>query len=338
MGSILLLFPKRKLASTCIVVAFFLISIKSSRDKTNSNSDVNLEVLHTSEGVLGQVKVIDFGWKTGEEFTQARAVLVNNTWQTAVSMETGISLLSYVYHLLPVIELYPRNSQMLVVGLGGGGLIREMQASGYSPDVIELDGRLPKLAQEYFGLEPRGEMIVDDGRHFINTTQEKYDVVILDVFQGEVAPWQLLTLEAFQEVKRVLNANGLLAIEFFGNTKNAEESKALSAVVKTLGKVGFNIQIIDVAEREKLILASKGKPLNLEQVGFRGKYYEEKDISDLSRWLVSIDRLDTSRVPLLTDNLPVLEKMTLKSAKEWRQYQNQMFRDYFVEFGLSNIH
>lgn len=298
---------------------------------------MNLKTLHTSEGVLGQVKVIDFGWKVGKEFTQARALLVNNTWQTAVSIQSGISLLSYVYHLLPVIKEYPEDSEMLVIGLGGGGLLREMQGAGYSPDVVELDGRLPNLAKEYFGLELKGEMIVDDGRHYLNQNEKKYDVVILDVFQGEVAPWQLLTFEAFEKIEESLNSNGLLAIEFFGNVRNEEESIALSAVVKTLQKVGFEVQIINVAEREKLILASKGKPINLHGVGFSGKYYEDKDISDLSKWLVEKEKLDTASVPLLTDNLPVLEKMTLNSAKKWRQYQNKMFRDYFVAFGVEGM-
>lgn len=280
---------------------------------------------------------MDFGWKAKSNFTKARALLVNNTWQTAVSLENGISLLSYVYHLLPVIRQYPKNSEMLVIGLGGGGLLREIQEHGYKPDVVELDGRLPWLAREYFGLNIKGKTIVDDGRHFLNINEKNYDIMVLDVFQGEVAPWQLLTLESFQKIRNTLNSNGILAIEFFGNIHDQQESRALSAVVKTLYKAGFSVQTIDVAENEKLIIGSKGEPLNLKGVGFNSRHYEDKNIKDLSQWLVPTKMLDTAHAPILTDNLPALEKMTLPSAQEWRNYQNQMFRNYLVEFEKSLI-
>jgi len=333
-ASLSLLVKKRRIAGLTVFLVLGLLVTRVNNTQSEDGG-YSLKILHhSSEGVMGQIKVVDFGWKFEEDFTPARAVLVNNTWQTALSMESGLSLLSYVYHLLPIIETFPEESDMLVIGLGGGGLIREMQQSGYFPDIVELDSRLPEITEEFFGLDLGGKIIVDDGRHFLNVNDKMYDLVVLDVFQGEVAPWQLFTLEAFETIKHTLTSNGLLAIEFFGNIDRDNEARALASIIKTLKQASYNeVQVIEVAEDEKLILANKGNALDLKQVGYSGPYFDSKDIRDLSQWLIDAKRLELQDAPILTDNLPALERMTLKSAKSWRAYQNKMFRDNFLKVG-----
>jgi spermidine synthase len=73
----------------------------------------------------------------------------------------------------------------------------------------------PAFAKENHGVisDPRTEVIVDDGRHFIRTTKEKFDVITSD----PIDPWvkgcaALNTREYYQMCKAHLNPGGVMAL------------------------------------------------------------------------------------------------------------------------------
>ena len=60
---------------------------------------------------------------------------------------------------------------------------------GHRVSAVEIDSKIIEVANEHFGLENSNvEVFEDDGRRFINKSQKKYDLIILDVFNGEIAP------------------------------------------------------------------------------------------------------------------------------------------------------
>ena len=75
----------------------------------------------------------------------------------------------------------------------------------------------PMFARENYNVvaDPRTQVIVDDGRHFLHTTKEKFDVITSDPLD----PWvkgcaALNTVEYYQMCKAHLNPGGAMALWF----------------------------------------------------------------------------------------------------------------------------
>jgi spermidine synthase len=122
----------------------------------------------------------------------------------------------------------PEPHRILVLGLGGGVIPREMHH--YFPlaqiDVAEIDPAIPGIAKKYFGFaeDDRLKVHIADGRMFIKEqlrkeTGKKYDIVILDAFNGEYIPFHLMTKEFLEEVKGVLAEDGVVVANVFSNNR-----------------------------------------------------------------------------------------------------------------------
>ncbi|MCB2219189.1 MAG: fused MFS/spermidine synthase [Bacteroidetes bacterium] len=78
-------------------------------------------------------------------------------------------------------------------------------------DVVEIDPGLTRLAKKYFNLpdDPRLRIIHEDGRTFINRTENTYDVVFMDAYKSMLTvPFQLTTIEAVQHLYDIIPEGG----------------------------------------------------------------------------------------------------------------------------------
>lgn len=118
----------------------------------------------------------------------------------------------------------PEPERVLVVGLGGGVIPREMRH--YFPDleidVAEIDPEIPSVADTFFGFreDDKLKVHVADGRVFIRKQLRrdpvpKYDIVILDACTSDYIPFHLMTREFLQEVKGVLADDGVVVANAF---------------------------------------------------------------------------------------------------------------------------
>jgi spermidine synthase len=116
--------------------------------------------------------------------------------------------------------LHPKPRSVLVVGCGAA-----VTAGSFvnHPDVeriviCEIEPLIPQKVKEYFGKEnnnvlddPRVEIVIDDARHYILTTQEKFDIITSD----PIHPWvkgaaSLYTQECFELCRQKLNPGGIV--------------------------------------------------------------------------------------------------------------------------------
>jgi len=105
----------------------------------------------------------------------------------------------------------------------------------------EFDPSVYEAAIRYFGLPASRAVYLDDGAAFVAHTAENarslrrdahdaYDYVIHDCFTGGSVPHELFTWEFWEDLRMILKADGVLAVNFAGALK----SKATQAVVRTL--------------------------------------------------------------------------------------------------------
>ena len=326
---------KRKVLFSVSIILVSIIGINVQNASNEKKSP--LKVIYSSEGLLGQVKIVDYNIITSsDEVLPLRGLLVNNTWQTVINMNDGNSMLDYIYFIRPLLSGFDKGSNTLLIGLGAGALGRDIQSKGHNLKVVELDSRLEMLAKKYFGLQKETEVIADDGRHFLRIEKEKYDLIIFDAFLGENPPWHLLTKESFQEVKFLLNPGGKLIIEFYGLIEG-EDGLAARSVYKTLESVDFNVDVIATADSNSMernfIYVAGDSPMDYKSLDYSGKKYTDKVINNLEDYLIAKGEFYKEESYVLTDDLPILEKMLMKPALMWRKQLNKNFRDRLVTTG-----
>jgi spermidine synthase len=128
--------------------------------------------------------------------------------------------------------------RMLIVGLGGGTLPDTY--SRLFPDteivIYEIDDAVFRVAREFFGFKETDKISVEvgDARVYIKRAGlrgEKFDLVILDAFNGEYIPEHLMTVEFLEEVKKLLPADGMVVANTFSTSRlYAAESNTYRAV------------------------------------------------------------------------------------------------------------
>jgi spermidine synthase len=125
-----------------------------------------------------------------------------------------------------------------VIGCGAG-----ITAGAVSVDprvehvtIVEIEALVPKAAAAYFSKEnfnvlhnPKVEVRIDDGRHYLMTTKEKFDAITVDPLD----PWvkgaaNLYTKEFLDVVKQRLNPGGVVTmyIQLFETNQEAVRSAA----------------------------------------------------------------------------------------------------------------
>lgn len=344
-GAIIILLPiitllnKHKLPLSILLLIVFFTAFYSQREKKAQKKYGSLiNISYASEGLLGQVKVMDFGI-TMKNFgnLEPRGLLVNNTWQTIINKKDQISLLDYIYFINPILSRYSNKGNALLIGLGGGTLTREIQKRNIDIEVVEIDKRLKNISIEYFHLNPKSNIIIDDGRHYLYITKKKYDLIIFDAFLGENPPWHLLTLESFKRVKELLNPDGVFLIEFYGYMEG-NIGRIGRSVFKTLNEANFNVEIVatrhEAVIERNFIFVSSVEGFDFENLNYDQFIYSDQKITDLRNHLYNTKTIDIEDADLLTDNRPILEKLMKQPTLEWRKSLNKIFRDKIVEENL----
>ena len=218
------------------VVCTGTVFIMLGSNKPFSDPKIGLRFLYRSEGILGQIAVLENPQPETRRFF--RLLMINQIPQTQDNVATlPISGWSYPHRMATLVSKKPAGSKALLIGMGGGNIAMELKKMGFSVDVVELDERMPFVAENYFGFEPKDmKVVIDDGRHFILTTLEKYDLVLTDVLNGEVQPYHIFTKEAFEDLKKILNPNALVLVNFQGFLLG-EKGRAARSIYKTMEHV-----------------------------------------------------------------------------------------------------
>ena len=151
-------------------------------------------------------------------------------------------------------------------------------------DVAEIDEKMTELAEKHFNLDINNERLNiyhQDGRSFLNTTKNKYDVILVDAFKGENAPFELTTYEAMKNARNILNDNGMVITNVISSLEG-EEADFIEYEYSTYKKVFDDVKVFKVRNYED------NERQNIILIGFKGntniddsKYEEYKDLLDM---------------------------------------------------------
>ncbi len=315
-----------------VLTIFSLLGAK----KPFNDPDLTGKYIYRSEGVLGQVSIFDEQeLKTKIVY---RSLFINQIPQTFVNLrDMPVSVWNYPHRISMLASIKPPQSRGLLIGMGGGSIAMELKSLGYDLDIVEIDRRMPDLATKYFGFDKAGFRIqIDDGRHFIKSIGKKYDLIILDVLNGENQPYHLFTKESFNEIKNILTFNGFMIINFQGYMYG-KLGKPARSIIKTLVESNFKVQYHFEGNKEKdgdiHLIASINdmdfKNINTERLNICCRkfplFYKNLKNSD--------DTVINDAV-LLTDNSPTFETMNTRWNEQWRLFTMKGFLNRTTELHI----
>ncbi|MCB0481581.1 MAG: fused MFS/spermidine synthase [Flavobacteriales bacterium] len=243
LGLVLGLFPAMYFLKRMEYSGFVFIGIVifSFSQIVQVNSSERVKVLEYSEGLFGQLMVMEYPNQRNGKPIYERTMFVNRTFQTKI--DTALEFpTDYVLYTKGISEFLPKKSKALLLGLGGGIMANEL-SERFDLDAVELDERIYQVAKTYFRLAPDVNVIIDDARHFIETSENKYDLIVFDLFKGEFQPEHVLTLECFNKAKNLLNENGIIVMNFIGYIEG-DNGLLGRSILKTFNETGLNIEIL----------------------------------------------------------------------------------------------
>lgn len=207
---------------------------------------------------FGQLQVVDL--KSGARRYYLNDYLVQNVYDPT----NGTSATLFTYMLHGLARAYtPGIERVLCIGLGVGIVPSQFASEGASVDVVEINPAVVTVGREFFGCHPEQfRLSIGDGRQFVNAATNRYDAIILDAFLGDSSPSHLMSREAFQSMRRLLNPNGALVINSFAEFDAGKDFLGAS-LEKTLKSVFKSVRIHQSPRGNVFFVASDQETLKL---------------------------------------------------------------------------
>lgn len=148
------------------------------------------------------------------EITWANGKLVLDSENTNYSYGNLQRILRNGLKTIGFKRIYKMNT-ILLLGVAGGSVIKtlveEIKFKGKITG-IEIDKNVIDLANEYFQLDkiPNLEIKIDDAFEFVLKTKDKYDLIIIDVFQDTKMPGFLFEKFFIDRICYLLNRKGFI--------------------------------------------------------------------------------------------------------------------------------
>lgn len=268
-------------------------------------------VLFAAETRYGRLQVAEFNGK--------RMLLVDGASQSTMIAATGETSSPYVHALEWAAAARPKAKSALVIGLGGGGLVRGLQKAGLSPEARELDPVVARAAAQWFGLDPAVPVTIGDGRAALGEGK-RWDLVYLDAFGAESPPAHLFTQEAFGLARAALTPGGVFAINLV-TTVDGRDDRAWQAVLRTLQETFPQVRAFvaspPVEGLANVLFFASEQPIEAPASKLRPEARQDAD--DMLARELKPPASEVANAALLTDDFAPLEHLLAPGAARWRR-------------------
>ncbi|WFR56118.1 fused MFS/spermidine synthase [Anaerocolumna sp. AGMB13025] len=243
----------------------------------------------------------------------------------SIYINDGKNKTGYYYdYLLPVplfLADYSKQDEIkvLMIGYGTGTLYKLMDNyfSNLKITGVEIDQKVMDLAEDYFDYNKKDvSVLVEDGRNYLyknsKRQNEKYDIIIIDVYQDISLPLNFTTQEFFKLCKENLKDNGVVAMNV------ALGNRCDSVLVESLGqtlKSTMNSVYCYKSEGDSNVIVVGSDRSELKENFFNNiANVEDDNIKDIGEKIKkSIVKIDKDEIVVTDDknNLEIIQQKAL---------------------------
>ena len=206
---------------------------KTSNPRTNTVSNQASDWIFEKENITCGTLQTKFGVKikknlySGDSPYQKIEVIDTHDFGKVLMLD-GIFQTSemdeFIYHeMLAHLPLFYHNKpkRVLIIGGGDGGLLEEVLKHPVEKVcMVEIDEKVIDISKKFFPSnsknafdDKRAEIIIGDGKEYIKNTKDLFDIIILDLSDPYGPAEDLISLDFYKDVKKVLKNEGILAIQ-----------------------------------------------------------------------------------------------------------------------------
>lgn len=151
---------------------------------------------------------------------------------------------------------------ILVLGVAGGSVIKTLvNEIGFKGKIVgvEIDKNIIEIANKFFKINEINnlEIVIDDAFEFVLKTKEKYDLIIIDIFQDTKMPNFLFEKFFVNRICYLLNSKGfvlfntmcLLEIDNIRNENFVHLVDSKSFITKKIPRIELHNELIIIEKK-----------------------------------------------------------------------------------------
>ena len=250
----------------------------------------------------------------------------------SLKMKSGeLSGMYYDYALAA--PLITDGKKILVLGMGTGTFA--LQCKKYFPESqiigVEIDEKITMLAQKYFDLPEDVEVITYDGRAFLQSDKNIYDVILVDAFQDISPPFQMSSFEFFSLVRSHLADNGVMVVNM---NMRGDINEYL---IDTIGKIFAEVRTINARGITNRVLFATADEKIFKSLKSRAEVLDDKTLSQLMINIAENWSTPVIGENILTDDCAPVEILSMRALDKIIQTNLQYYKEIYRREGLDGV-
>lgn len=260
--------------------------------------------------------------------------------QSVFMKEKGLTGMYYDYAMAaPYMAGLNEKEELSILVLGNGSGTFATQCGRYFDNVnikgVEIDQKITDLAKEYFGLIDDIEVITYDGRAYLNASDEKFDVIMVDAYQDITIPFQMSSVEFFTLVKEHLKDDGVMVVNM--NMRGEENPDNISAYLSdTISHVFSERYVVNAGSTNKELFASNN-PQMLERMAENVKVEDDGSLVYMMNYVENRLKEYVPGTHLMTDDKAPVELLGMKEIDLIIQSEVEYYLGIYREQGLKAL-
>ena len=235
---------KKKTLCIIAVVVFIFCSVFGNSGSFAFWRD---DIIYEGESIYNYLQV------TENEYSVSLSTNVLVGVQSVYMKEPGLTGMYYDYALAaPIIAGYNEKEHFDILILGMGCGTYATQCKYFYPvaetEGVEIDQKIADLSRNYFSLPDDVRVTTYDGRAFLQATDKKYDLIMVDAYQDITIPFQMSSVEFFRQVSEHLTDDGAMVVNL--NMRSDEPGNINEYLCDTIASVFPNVYTVDVPRSE----------------------------------------------------------------------------------------
>jgi spermidine synthase len=157
---------------------------------------------------------------------------------------------------------FSKVENILVLGMGGGSVIHSLRNTfKYSKNIVavEIDPQIIKIAKDEFGItsSEKLQIIEANALEFVKTSEEKFQLIIIDVFVDTLVPAAFYGKEFCVNLQRLISSGGYFLLNAGLNLD--AETETLKNWMSTFA-TGFQLNLLSKVNGTNTLLIGQKKP------------------------------------------------------------------------------
>lgn len=260
--------------------------------------------------------------------------------QSVYMKDRGLTGMYYDYAMaapLMVENKDPEECRVLILGMGTGTYAvqcrkyyGEMEIEG-----VEIDQRITELARTYFYLPEDVPVVTYDGRAFLNGSDKKYDVIMVDAYQDITIPFQMSSFEFFTLVQSHLKEGGVMVVNM--NMRGQREGNINQYLADTISHVFGQVYTLEVpGSTNRELFASNNEDMRARMDVSREKLQDRELYALMEKAAAGLEKYEAGDY-LLTDDRAPVELLGMQVIDDIIKDEVAYYRGIYEREGLKGL-